>query len=136
MYQKRKRKKRASSAQPVKPPEETGNEPSDEDIPQFQQQRILVPSKVNIAPLRDFLIKAFNAGKITDKEDLQIYKDNSNFAAHVKSKDKSQKDFILKNLRYLYKTYVYDPAKQAQKLTEPPTSPKTVKKTNVKQNSK
>ena len=25
------------------------------------------------------MIKAFNAGKITDKDDVQIYKDNSNF---------------------------------------------------------
>ena len=39
---------------------------------------------------------------------------------------------ILKNLRYLYKKYVYNPAKQAQKLTEQPTSPKSVKKTIAK----
>ena len=102
------KKKRASSAQP---PEESGNEPSDEDIPQFQQQRILIPSKATIATLRVFLIKAFNVGKITDKDDVQIYKDNSNFIAHVKSKDKSQKEFIMKYLRYLYKTYVFDPRK-------------------------
>ena len=61
--ERRKTEKRASSERPFKPPEVTGNEPPDEDIPQFQQQRILIPSKATIAPLRDFLIKAFNAGK-------------------------------------------------------------------------
>ena len=57
------------------------------------------------------------------------------FKVFVKS-EKPENDFILKNLRYLYKKYVYNPAKQAQKLTEPPTSPKTVKKTNVKEKTK
>ena len=81
------------------------------------------------------MIKAFNAGKITDKEDLQIYKDNSNFTADVKSKDKSQKEFILKHLRYLYKKYVFEPAKQEAgkiKKQQNPSNPKNVKKTNVK----
>ena len=81
------------------------------------------------------MIKAFNAGKITDKDDVQIYKDNSNFTAYVKSKDKSQKEFILKNLRYLYKKYVYDPAKR-ESVRNQPTSPKNVKKTNVKEKTK
>ena len=53
------------------------------------------------------------------------------FKVFVKS-EKPENDFILKNLRYLYKKYVYNPAKQAQKLTEPPTSPKTVKKNDCK----
>ena len=57
------------------------------------------------------------------------------FKVHVKS-EKPEKDFILKNLRYLYKKYVYNPAKQAQKLTEPPTSPKTVKRTIAKEKNK
>ena len=56
-FQKTKEKKRSSSTGPVKPPE-TGNEPSDEDIPQFQQQRILIPSKATIAPLRDLFDKS------------------------------------------------------------------------------
>ena len=104
-------------------------EETDEDIPQFQQQRILIPSKATIAPLRDFLIKAFNAGKITDKDDVQIYKDNSNFKAYVKTKDASQKEFILKNLRYLYKKYVFEPAKQE-------AGRKNVKKANTKEKTK
>ena len=109
-----------------------GPETDDEDIILKQQPPIKIPSKANISILREHLIKALNGGKIKDIDDREIYNKNMTFKVYVKS-EKLEKDFILKNLRYLYKKYVYNPAKQAQKLTEPPTSPKTVKKTNVKE---
>ena len=93
-----------------------------------------IPSKANISILREHLIKAFNGNKIKDIDDREIYNKNMTFKVYVKS-EKLEKDFILKNLRYLYKKYVYNLAKQAQKLTEP-TSPKSVKKTIAKENTK
>ena len=117
----------------VKPDPEI--EPDDEDIILKQQPPIKIPSKANISILREHLIKAFNGNKIKDIDDREIYNKNMTFKVYVKS-EKLEKDFILKNLRYLYKKYVYNPAKQAQKLTEPPTSPKSVKKTIVKEKTK
>ena len=109
-------------------------EPDDEDIILKQQPPIKIPSKANISILREHLIKAFNGNKIKDIDDREIYNKNMTFKVYVKS-EKLEKDFILKNLRYLYKKYVYNPAKQ-ENLRNNPTSPKNVKKTNVKEKTK
>ena len=92
--------------------------------------------------MREHLAEAFNDDKIKDKSDLNIYVSNIDFKAYVKS-NKKEKDYILKNLRYLYKKYVYDPAKAELKptlkqrlRTSPLASPRSsqgVKKTIAKE---
>ena len=116
----------------VKPDPEI--EPDDEDIILKQQPPIKIPSKANISILREHLIKALNGNKIKDINDKEIYNKNMTFKVYVKS-EKHEKDFILKNLRYLYKKYVYNPAKQ-ENLRNQPTSPKNVQKTDIKENAK
>jgi len=77
------------------------------------------------------LLKAFHAGKITSKEDLKIWNANNNFKAYGKL-DRTAKDFVLNNLRQLYKKYVYEPKKMEMKKTPNQSSPKNVKKTKYK----
>ena len=110
---------------------------SDKDIPQYQKAPILAPSKVGLQGLRDTLIPAFNDQRITEKHDLDIYKEYIDVLGDRKT-PKSERNHARKELTKLYTKYVYNPKKEKSKRQKEkqPTSPKNVKKANVKEKNK
>ena len=115
----------------------TSDDESDKDIPQYQKAPILTPSKVGIQGLRDTLIPAFNNKRITDEKDIEIYKQYIEVLGDRKT-SKSERNKARKELTKLYTKYVYNPKKEKSKRQKEkqPTSPKNVKKTNVKEKTK
>ena len=60
----------------------------EEDIYLPNQAPLVIPSRANLPTLRETLIKAYNEGKIKDKEDVQIYNANMNFKAYIRTTSK------------------------------------------------
>ena len=101
----------SSSNQPKQSAGSGEMEDDDEEITRYQQSPLLVPSKAYYSTLREELIKAHNAKKIKDSKDIKIFYDNTD-AKVYRGASKEEKDIMVKNLRPLYKKYVYDPEKK------------------------
>ena len=123
----------SSSNDPQPPPTDVNDSSSSSDEEkniEFKNSAPLVmPSKIGIQAVREKLIEAYNQKKIVDSNDLKIYHTNIDMVSYKKS---SARDFILKNLRGLYKRLVYNPINEERKREKSKSvegSPRHVKKT-------